>query len=453
MVGNRSNRRSLFMALAILAALVVGMLPLSACVEQTGSSPTATSKAAGTTASPAAGAPTQAAALTPKEVTIGFSGPLSGVAAEYGKDCLNGLDMAVNEINAEGGVVAGKYQVKFKLVPLDDQATPDLAVNNSRRLKSQNNAIAIFNPVFNEIAPTMKINEEPGQEFIMMAYTSTPATVEMGNKLVVMIPPTFMNAVKLYTQKAIANGWKKAAMVITLGAYGDDWRKAFKTEFEAAGGTITADKPANYYTETDFSAQLSAALATSPDFLLIGGPSDPTALVVEQARGLGYKGPIMLIDQAKMDVLVKNLKGFSLLENTVGVPVITEANTGGAPAWRKRYEDKYKVLSTWEAVHNYSAMWALALAMQKAGNADDPKAIRTAFPQVYPLVGAKWPSEYYGLSAEGAQLVMSGVQEIKNGKYTTPEYYVWWAKTQAEFDAVKKQSLQDQSLITWLKLN
>ena len=49
---------------------------------------------------PAADASAQAA----KEVVIGYTGPLSGVAAEYGQDCANGVEMAINDINAAGGI-------------------------------------------------------------------------------------------------------------------------------------------------------------------------------------------------------------------------------------------------------------------------------------------------------------------------------------------------------------
>ncbi len=82
---------------------------------------------------PAADASAQAA----KEVVIGFSGPLSGVAAEYGQDCANGVEMAIKEINAAGGITVGGEKYLFKLVKLDDRVDPTEAVNNSRKLLDQ----------------------------------------------------------------------------------------------------------------------------------------------------------------------------------------------------------------------------------------------------------------------------------------------------------------------------
>ena len=59
---------------------------------------------------PAADASAQAA----KEVVIGFTGPLSGVAAEYGQDCANGVEMAIKEINAAGGITVGERKVPLQ---------------------------------------------------------------------------------------------------------------------------------------------------------------------------------------------------------------------------------------------------------------------------------------------------------------------------------------------------
>ncbi|MDD4860959.1 MAG: ABC transporter substrate-binding protein, partial [Smithellaceae bacterium] len=115
------------------------------------------------------------------EIVLGYTGPLSGPAAEYGQDILYGVDMAVNEINAAGGISVGGKKYTFKLLKLDDRVDPTQAVNNARRFQSEK-AIAVFNGVFNTTAPMMKINEEKGREFIMMAYTSTPKIETLGNK-------------------------------------------------------------------------------------------------------------------------------------------------------------------------------------------------------------------------------------------------------------------------------
>ncbi|MFZ5634878.1 MAG: ABC transporter substrate-binding protein [Bacillota bacterium] len=389
-----------------------------------------------------------------KEVVIGYTGPLSGPGAEYGQDCVTGIEMAINEINAAGGITVKDQKYKFKLEKLDDMADPTNAVNNARRLRNQSKAPAIFNPVFNTIAPMLKINEEKGNEFLMMAYTSTPQVVKLNNKLVVAIPPPFTAYVKSFTDIAMQKGWKNVAMVITLGAYGDEWRKDFKEYWESKGGKITADKPANYYTEKDFSSQLTAALATKPDALLIGGPSAPTALVIEQARGLGFKGGFILIDQAKMDYIDKMvLKGTKLMENTIGVAAVAQIPTAAAPAFDKKYNETYKRMNTWETVLNYGAMHALAKAMEAAGTVEDAVAIRAAFPKVFPTSGDKYPSEVYGISDKGRLNGSAAVQIIKDGKYGPATLYLFWPKDEKEFNDFKSKVKITGAELKYLKVD
>ncbi len=372
-----------------------------------------------------------------KEVVIGYTGPLSGPGAQYGQDALNGIDCAINDINQAGGITINGEKYVFKLEKLDDAADPTQAVNNARRLRDQSNARVIFNPVFTTTAPMMEINQEEGNEFLIMAFTSTPLIDELNNELTVSIPPPFTAYVQGFSDLAWEQGWRKAAMVITLGAYGDEWRETFREYWEnEMGGEITADQPANYYTETDFSSQLTAALATNPDVLVIGGPSAPTALVIEQARTLGFKGGFILIDQAKMDYIIDEIfKGdTSLMENVIGVSAVAEIPNPMAKPFNDKYVEKYKVHNSWEAVLNYCAMSALALAMQEAGTVEDVHAIRAAFPKVYPLTSDKYPEDYFGIKDCGRMLVRSSVQMVKNGQYETPISYVWWLKNEEELN-------------------
>ncbi|MGO9021054.1 MAG: ABC transporter substrate-binding protein [Syntrophobacteraceae bacterium] len=374
-----------------------------------------------------------------KEVAIGFSGPLSGVGAEYGQDCANGLDMAVNDINAAGGITVGGEKYTLKLVKLDDRIDPTEAVNNCRRLQDQDKTPAIFNPVFNTIAAMAKINEEKDHEFLVMGYTSTPKMIQLGNKLLAGIPPPFTVYLRLFADQAMKWGFRKAAMVVTLGAYGDEWRHSFKEYWESKGGQITEDKPANYYTETDFSAQLTAAIASKPDVMLIGGPSAPTALVIEQARNLGYKGGFILVDQAKADYIANILKGTELMNGTIGVGVVAQLPYAAMVPFDKKYTELYKRMQTWEVSLNYTAMHALARAMVAAGTVSDPVAIRAALPKAFPLLGDKFPVEFFGITPAGRMELAASVMYIKDGKYSPAQLWYWWFKTEEEFNLFKKE--------------
>lgn len=376
--------------------------------------------------------PSQAA-----DIVIGFTGPLSGPTADYGQDCLNGLDMAIKELNAAGGITVDGQKLLFKLEKLDDKAEPTQAMSNASQLLA-NNALAIYNPVINTQAALMKANQEECNEFILMGMTSSRKANPAGNKLLVTMNPPMTVYAQLFADMAWERGWRRAAMVVTLGPHGDEWREVFKTYWKKLGGTITADKPANYNNKTDYSAPLTAALATKPDVMLIGGPSATTVLVIEQSRSMGYKGGFLLIDQAKIDYIAQIMEGTSLLENVIGVSGYTGSPALATPAFDKKYKANYKRLPTWETVQHYDSIHSLAKAIQAANTVDDVYAIRAAFPKAFPQLADKFPQEDHGISSAGRLYSIAGVQSIKNGKFTRPDLYVWWTKTPVEFDKVKK---------------
>jgi branched-chain amino acid transport system substrate-binding protein len=373
------------------------------------------------------------------EIVIGFSGPLSGPAAEYGQDCVNGVDMAIKEINAAGGVAADGRKFTFRLERMDDKASPELAMANARQLVDKG-ALAIFEPVFSSAAPMLRINEEECGEFILFAYTSSPKADTTKNNLLIISAPVLTDYAKVYANFAWEKGWRKAAMVVTLGAYGDEWRQVFRSYWERLGGKITADKPANYYTRTDFVAPLSAAIATKPDVMLIGGPSGTTALVIAQAREMGFKGGFLIVDQAKMDAIAQMLDGTKFMENSIGTANALSVPVPMLSSFDKRYRDTYKRINAWEAMLNYQAMLALAKAITAAGTQDNVYAVRAAFPKALPMLGDKYPAEMSGITPAGRIIMPAVLQSISGGKFSKADVYVWWTRTPEEFDQVNKIS-------------
>jgi branched-chain amino acid transport system substrate-binding protein len=372
------------------------------------------------------------------EIVIGYTGPLSGVAAEYGQDVFNGIDMAVKEINEAGGITVAGKKYTFRLDRLDDRTDATQAVNNARRFQAAG-AIAVFNGVYTTTAPIMKINEEKGKEFIMMAYTSTPKIEQLANKLLVVSAPTFNVYVEVFTDWALKKGWKTCAMVVTFGAYGDEWSQAFRESWEKKGGVITISRPANYYMETDFSAPLTAAIATKPDCMLIGGPSATTALVIEQARQMGFKGGFIMIDQAKQDIITKLLGTTKIMGDLIGTGGVLSTSSG-TNSFDQRYTKAYKRMTTWECALNYTATNSLARAITAAGTVSDVRKIRAAFPKAYPLLADKFPSEFMGITEGSRAKIFGTVQTITRGVSDQPFLNCWWAKSKEEFEAELKVS-------------
>jgi branched-chain amino acid transport system substrate-binding protein len=351
--------------------------------------------------------------------------------------------MAVKTINAKGGIKIKDEKYDLKLIILDDQLDPTKAVKNARRMREQNQAIAIFSGIVHSTYALMNVNTEKGHEFIIMGYITSPGVAKAGNPLSLCIPPVFSVYAKIEAEWAIARGYRKAGIVLASDLYGQEWMDCFSKYYEKLGGKITAVKPANYYAETDYSAQLTAVLATKPDVMLIGGPSATTALVIEQARNLGYKGGFCLIDQAQIDQIHNILRSYKLLSNSVGVSTVAALPSAITPWFEKTFREYNKGAQyNWEVILHYGAALALVKAIE-AADTTDVLAVRKAFAKAYPILGNEVPIAVFGLTDDGRQKMAASIQEInEDGKLEDPKQAVWWAKSDKEFNDVKK-ALQD----------
>jgi len=308
-------------------------------------------------------------------VTIGYSGPLSGGAAFYGKNVQSGLELAIEEINNAGGIEVGGKKVTFKLESLDDKYQPSETAANAKRLAQEFKAPVVFIPHSGGIFAAQQFNEQ--DKFLIAAYTSEPKITETGNKLTMRIPPKYDGYIEPFIKYQMERFGKKVALVPGTHAYAKDWTALFKPAWEAAGGEVVAENPMDYNTETDFTSGVSKALSKKPDVLFVGGPSEPTAMVVKAAREQGFKGGFAIMDQAKLEEMAAVLGGYEPLEGAIGTLPLILSDAPGVKGFVEKYKSKYNKDPGSEAGLNYMAMFIIAKAMEIAGTTTDAEAIRS----------------------------------------------------------------------------
>ena len=220
-------------------------------------------------------------ALAQETVTIGWTGPLSGGAALYGKNTLSGLELSAKEINDAGGLEVGGKKYKIEVVALDDKYSPSEAAVNAKRLRAQYKAPIVFCPHSGGNFALQAFNEQDG--FIIGAYTSVPQMTERGNKLTLRIPPSFAGYIDPFIKTEMTGFGKKLGMAGADHDYAKAWAALITPAWKAAGGAVVAENPMSYNKDTDFYSGVSRVIAASPDVMFIGGASEPTALVVKQA--------------------------------------------------------------------------------------------------------------------------------------------------------------------------
>ena len=320
-------------------------------------------------------------------LVIGYSAGISGGAAEYGLNVQNGLQMAVDELNAEGVEVDGK-KYTLKLESLDDQYQPSTTGTNAQRLVQKEGAKIVFVPHAGGIKAAQELNTSR-DKFLLGAYSSDPEILASKNKLTVMIPPSFTSYIDPFIDKVATKGKGKLGLLTTSSEFGQEWTKAATASWKEAGGKVLDNNNIDYGSVSDFAGPVSKTLAGKPDVILVGGPSQPTALVIEEARKQGYKGAFMIIDQAKFEELEKFTDPKNL-NDSVGIAPLTEFD--GTEDFITRYQDKFSSDKPVNAdiALNYQALPVFVEAMKSAGSVDDPQAIRDAMPEAVGNVDDKF---------------------------------------------------------------
>ncbi len=351
--------------------MLIGMIVVAGCAA--GSVSNSSNEGASNTSEPKdTSKDTSADTTFENTVNIGFSGPLSGPAAYYGENTLSGLEMAVDEINKEGFEVDGK-KYGVNLVTLDDQYLPNETGTNARRLVQENDTPIVFVPHSGGVFATQVFNEQ--EEFLIAAYTSEPKIMEQDNSLTLGIPPAYSAYPEAFTNYQMERFGKKIAMLPTSSQYGKDWTEALKPVWEENGGEVVFEGSIDFSKDTDFFSIVTKALSNNPDVLFVGGPSQPTALVIKQARELGFEGGFMLMDQAKIEEIEPVLGGLDQLEGTIGALPIIDSDAPGAEEFISQYKERFDRIPTAEGAFNYQAMHVIVNAMSESGSVEDPTKI------------------------------------------------------------------------------
>jgi branched-chain amino acid transport system substrate-binding protein len=343
------------------------------------------------------------------EVVVGYSGPLSGAAAQYGVNVLNGLEMAADEINETGFEVDGKTY-KIKLIPMDDKYLPNETGVNVQRMATENDPVAVWIPHSGGVFASQTFNEK--ENVILMAQTSEPRMYEQGNKMMIGISPQYNIWPKTFSKYIMENYGNKMALIPTNSQYGKDWINVIEPVWEEMGGEFVFKGEIDFAKDTDYFTIMTNVLKQKPDVLFVGGPSEPTAKVVKQAQELGYDGAYMIMDQAKMEEMSGVLAGYDKLNGSVGVLPVDQIGTEASKAFVQNYQEKFnEKYATADSSLSYQGLYVLVEAMKAAKTVEDRSAIMTAVNEGIPNI----PEEKAVIPLTGMTEVGSLQWEIQGG--------------------------------------
>ncbi len=328
-------------------------------------------------------------AVAADKAPFGVITPLSGGGAHYGTNFWRGIQMAAEEINRAGGVtIAGGKKVELEPIVCDDEFKSDKSVGCGRRLASMNHVPMIMTPASLSAFPLMGFNEKMG--FLLMATSQSPTFTEKGNKMIVRfvnnVDRTMDRWVSLLVKhlERTSVPARGVAIMEVNTQLGKEWVQAFEREWKKRSREIVG-KASYDANETEFAAQLTSLLSKKPEVILLTTVDEPSALVIKQARELGFKGTFINSAAASGERLLELLPP-AMVDGTV----IEVGSWVLKPPPAQELTAKYRAKYSNETPHmiagiGYEGTRLYARAIELAGTATDAVKIRQAFPRAYDI--------------------------------------------------------------------
>jgi branched-chain amino acid transport system substrate-binding protein len=325
--------------------------------------------------------PLSASAAAPEPIKIGAYASLTGKEAAWGQSYEKGTRLAVDEINAAGGILGRPVQ----LIVEDNQSKAGESATVARKLISRDKVVAVVGEVSSgrslEAAPVCQAARIP-----MISSGSNPKVTEVGTYIfrVNYIDP-FQGTVMAKFAKEKLGAKRVALLTDVTNAYSVGLAKYFREKIVADGGIIVLEQKYSA-SERDFKAQLTAIRSAAPDALFVPGYYTEVGLIAAQARELGFKAPILGGDGWAAPQLVE-LGGAALADTYYCDNFTVENDSAEAKAFITRYRARHKEDPDSISPLAYDAVGMLRDAITRAGSTE-PEKIRAALATIKDLPGA-----------------------------------------------------------------
>ncbi len=299
-------------------------------------------------------------------IKIGGVAPLSGGVAVYGVECKNGIDLAVEEINAAGGI-NGK---KVEFVCEDDEGSPDKTVNAFKKLITKDGIKLVIGSLTSGCTQAITTLAQASKVVQIAPAATAPAITDAGNFIfrACFIDPFQGTVGGKFAAETL--GAKRAAILYDAGNdYSVGLYENFITSFKDLGGEIVA---AESYAggDKDFNAQLTKIKNANPDVVYLPDYYGTVALIAKQLRAQGINTPIVGAD------------GWDGLTGNAGKEVLNGfysnhyADDSTEPAVQKfvtSFKEKYNKAPNSFAALGYDSVYLLKDAILRAGTTDSVK--------------------------------------------------------------------------------
>jgi branched-chain amino acid transport system substrate-binding protein len=341
-------------------------------------------------------------------IKVGEFASMTGSEATFGQSSHKGTQLAIDDLNAAGGVLGKKLELHME----DDQSQAGQPATVVRKLISSDSVVAILGEVASsrslEAAPICQQNKIP-----MISPSSTnPKVTEVGDYIfrVCFIDP-FQGTVMANFALNTLHLKNVAVLTDVKSDYSLGLAKFFKESFANGGGKIIAEQ--NYSGgDKDFNAQLTSIKAANPDGIFVPGYYTEVGLIALQARQLGITVPIFGGDGWESSALVP-IGGAALEGDYFSTHFSPQDTAPDVQNFVKEFQAKYNETPDAMAALGYDSAMMLAAAMKTTGTTDGAK-VRDALAATKDFQGV---TGKITIDANRNASKPAVILEIKNGQF------------------------------------
>jgi branched-chain amino acid transport system substrate-binding protein len=351
-------------------------------------------------------------------IRIGTFLSVTGPAAFLGDPELKTLEMYVERINAEGGVLGRKLQ----LFSYDDAGDAEKARTFAKRLIEQDKVdVIVGGSTTGATMAAVPLAEQSGTPFISLA--GAVPIVEPVKKWVFKTPHTDRMACEKIYADAQARKITKVALISGGGGFDKSMRSECLKVVAKYGIEIVADETYGA-TDTDMTAQLTKIKASPAQAVLNAGFGQGPAIVTRNYRQVGITVPLYQSHGVASREFIKlagpAAEGVRLPAAALLVSDILPGNDPQKPvvtSYRKNYEDKFKSDVSTFGGHAYDGLMLAVNAIKAAGSTDKAK-VRDALEATRGYVGTGGVVNMNANDHMGLDLTAFRMLEVKDGKWS-----------------------------------
>ena len=388
-----------FLAFAMAAAMTLSM---TAC---------------GGSGSGAASSGTDSAAGT--AFKLGGTGPLTGGASIYGLAAQRGAQIAVDEINAQGGAI--QFDLKYE----DDQHDPEKAVNAYNALKEWGMQISLGSVTSQPGISTSALSQEDGI-FALTPSASSPDVIAGKDNVYQMCfsdPNQGLASAQYIAEQQL--GEKIFIIWKSDDNYSTGIKDKFMAEADKLGLNVVGNATFTTDSQNDFNVQLTQAKQAEADLLFLPIYYPPASVILTQANAMGYAPTFFGVDGMDGILTAENFDA-SLAEGVyLLTPFSADSEDEMTQNFVAEYQDRFGEIPNQFGADAYDAIYTLYQAIQAAGATADMsnEEICDALIEVMPTLAVT------GLTSAGSEMTWDengAVSKdptaviIENGTYVTP---------------------------------